>query len=98
MALKDPVPEADSLAIDALGFLAEDPERLGRFLAVTGLDPSNLRRAAAAPGFLASVLDYVMQDESLLLAFASNRQIRPELVARAHLRLAGKSPGPGDFR
>lgn len=97
MSLRPASPDSESLAIDALGFLAEDPERLGRFLAITGLDPASLRRAVAAPGFLASVLDYLTQDESLLLAFATNRQLRPETVAQAARRLAGPQPGPGDF-
>ena len=59
------------LAIEALAFLAGDETRLERFLAVTGLGPHNLRRAAADPGFLASVLDYLAGDARLLVAFAA---------------------------
>jgi hypothetical protein len=96
--LKNKGPDAEALAIDALAFLAEDMERLGRFLALTGIDPGSLRQSAATPGFLASVLDYVVQDESLVLAFATNRQLRPEWVAKASQQLGGQAPGPGDFR
>jgi Protein of unknown function (DUF3572) len=80
----EPNAEAQSIAIEALGFLAGDPERLGRFLAVTGLGPDNLRAAAKQPDFLAQVLHYLAQDESLLLAFAANGGFPPERVARAH--------------
>ncbi|HRK25590.1 MAG TPA: DUF3572 family protein, partial [Beijerinckiaceae bacterium] len=66
-ALPDPDPEA--LAIDALGFIAGDAERLGRFLALTGLGPGTLRAAAADPAFLIRVLDYLAEDESALIAF-----------------------------
>ena len=39
----------ENLAVQALAFLAADPERLGRFLAVTGIGPDAIRRAAADP-------------------------------------------------
>jgi hypothetical protein len=86
---------AESLAIQALGFLASDEERLGRFLALTGLGPENLRAAAASPGFLASVLAHITQDEGLLIEFASDANIPPEEIARAAARLGG--PPAGDF-
>jgi hypothetical protein len=81
------IPDAEDIAIRALGFLASEPERLGRFLAVTGLGPENLRSAASDPRFLASVLDHVASDESLLLALAANLSLAPETVARANALL-----------
>jgi hypothetical protein len=87
--------QSEALAIEALGFLASDEERLGRFLALTGLGPENLRAAAASPGFLASVLAHVAEDEGLLIAFASAAGVRPEDVARASARLTG--PPVHDF-
>jgi len=48
---------AESLAIQALSFIAQDPERLGRFLALTGIGPAEIRSAAAEPGFLTGVLE-----------------------------------------
>ena len=81
--------DAETIAIAALGFMASDPERLGRFLAITGLGPENLRAAATEPGFLGQILAHVAQDESLLLAFAANSGERPERVGAAHIVLAG---------
>lgn len=75
--------EAEALAVDALTFLAEDAETLGRFLSATGLGPETLRAAASEPGFLAAVLEYLMGDEALLLVFAERRRIRPTLIAAA---------------
>ena len=43
---------AESLAIQALGFMAGEPERLGAFLAATGIGPETIRKAAADPAFL----------------------------------------------
>lgn len=81
--------EAELLAIQALGFLAGDDERLGRFLAITGIGPETLRAAAAQKSFLAQVLGYLMQDESLLLAFSADQSISPDRVAAGHRRLSG---------
>ena len=75
--------DAETLAVAALTFLAEDPETLGRFLGATGLGPETLRAAAAEPGFLAAVLEWVMGDEALLLVFAERRRIRPTMIAVA---------------
>jgi hypothetical protein len=83
---------AAEAAIAALGFLAEDPERLERFLALSGLGPHNLREAARQPSFLAAVLDYVTGDEKLLIAFASREGQRPEAIVRARDALAGPPP------
>jgi hypothetical protein len=83
---------AESLAIQALGYLAEEPERLERFLALSGLDASQIRAAATQPGFLAGVLDHVVGDETLLVAFAEYLAVAPTEVARAHAELAGSPP------
>ena len=64
---------AEALAIAALTFIAEEPERLGRFLALSGIGPESLRAAACESGFLLGVLDYLTNDESLLIAFSTDR-------------------------
>jgi hypothetical protein len=74
---------AENLAVEALTFLAEAPETLGGFLGATGLGPETLREAAAAPGFFAAVLEYLMGDEALLLVFTERRRIRPTMIAAA---------------
>ena len=87
-----PSTSPDSMAISALAFLGSDAERLERFLSVTGLGPHNLRGAAADPGFCGSVLDYVLADEPLLLAFAANSGVEPGEVALVRERLNGRRP------
>ncbi len=81
--------EAEAIAIKAIGHIAADDERLGRFLALTGIDPGELRRAAAQPGFLAAVLDHIAGYEPDLLAFATQAGIPPERVAAARAVLSG---------
>ena len=82
---------AAEAAIAALGFLAEDPDRLERFLSLSGLGPHNLRKAAADPRFLAAVLEYVGADERLLVAFAERQRWSPTEVTRARDILAGRT-------
>jgi hypothetical protein len=84
---------ARSLAVSALAFIAADPDRLNRFLNLTGLGPHNLRTAAADPAFMGSVLDYLVGDEELLVAFAADAGLKPEAVARAHAALCGPHGG-----
>jgi hypothetical protein len=81
--------EAEILAVAALSFLAGDPERLGRFLAITGIEAQDLRAAAGTPGFLPGVLDHLIGDESLLLDFAAHQGIDPSDVPAARAVLPG---------
>ena len=80
---------AEMLAIQALGFIAAEPERLEAFLGATGLTLERLRESATQPDFLAGVLEHMLADESLLLAFADSAAIDPAAVARARNALGG---------
>jgi Protein of unknown function (DUF3572) len=75
--------EAESLAIEALSFLARDSTRIAAFLETSGLGPDHLRDAVREPGFLAAVLDHLMMDEPLLLMFSENAEIDPNTVPAA---------------
>jgi|SRR4051812_41805686 hypothetical protein len=85
----NPREAAEALAIQALNFLATEPERLGRFLALSGLGPESIRAAAAESGFLAGVLAHLGEDETLLVAFAAEAGVKPAAVDRARRLLAG---------
>ena len=75
---------AEIVAVQALSFIAGDAERLGLFLAESGIGPETLRTAAADPCFLESVLDFVMRDDQTVKAFASTSQLHPTNIAAAH--------------
>ena len=81
---------AELLAVQALGYLVGEPERLGRFLALSGLGPEQIRVAAAQPGFLAGVLEYLNSDETLLLGFADHARVDPAQIGRAQSALSGE--------
>ncbi len=81
--------EAEPRALRALAFLASEPERLEPFLAATGLGPATLRSAAQEPGFLLGVIDHLCASDSLLLEFAGNLSLKPDMIAQAREILAG---------
>jgi hypothetical protein len=87
MALPPRREEAELLAIQALGFIAEEPERLNGFLSTTGIPLGHIRAASAEPDFLAGVLEHMLGDESLLIAFAASAGIDPAEIARARSAL-----------
>ena len=78
---------AELLAIQALGFLAEANERLAGFAAATGVAVHAMREAARQPDFLAGVLEHLLADENLLIAFADSAGIDPLSIARARQAL-----------
>lgn len=86
-------PDAETLALRALGFLAADSARIEPFLAATGLGPETLRAAASEPGFLVAVLDHLLGNESLLLEFVGNLSLNPEIIGQAREILAGPHHG-----
>jgi hypothetical protein len=83
--------DAQSMAVTGLTFLAADAQRLETFLSITGLGPHNLRQAADDPGFYGSVLEYLLADERLLLAFAADAGLEAGDVAKALEKLRGRS-------
>jgi len=83
---------AEIVAVQALSFVAGEPERLGLFLAETGLGPETLRSAAADPQFLASVLDFVLRDDATVKAFAAASELDPTTIAAARQALEELPP------
>jgi Protein of unknown function (DUF3572) len=82
--------EAETIALRALGFMAEDEDRIGAFMGETGISPDDLRDQATSPATLTAVLDYLTRDESLLLMFSANADIRPERITPALMVLTGE--------
>lgn len=86
MARKTPLLDyeaAEWVGIHALSFLAGDVARLGRFLSLTGIGPADIAANKDDPQFLASVLEYLLGDEPLLLEFAANQSYPPEKIQTA---------------
>lgn len=82
---------AEAIAIQALSYMASDSDLLGRFVGVTGIEPSQIRAAAREPGFLAGVLDFILAHEPTLLAFSQAADLDPTVVVRARQSLPNNS-------
>jgi hypothetical protein len=80
---------AAEVAVDALIWLAGQPDAFGRFLAETGIDPAALRALAQDPDGLGFVLDFLLRDEALLVAFADASGLDPAVPGRARRGLPG---------
>lgn len=83
----------EETAAAILGWLANEPDMLGRFLALSGVQPNQLRGAVNDPGFLAGMIDFLMGHEPTLLAFCEATGTKPETVAAAWRYYSG----PGEF-
>lgn len=81
--------QAEYLAIQALGWMASDSDRLGHFLNASGASADDLRGRAQDPEFLEFVLDFVMLDDESVLAFCAENNLLPESVKRARYVLSG---------
>jgi hypothetical protein len=84
----NPREAAEIVAVQALSFIAGEPERLGLFLAESGIGPETLRTAASDPHFLGSVLDFVLRDDATVRAFAAVSQLHPTNIAAARQALS----------
>ncbi len=78
---------AQTLALEALGWIAGNDELLPVFLGATGADGATLRAGAGDPAFLGSVLDFLLMDDAWIVAFcdAAGRAYEAPRSARAAL-------------
>jgi len=80
---------AIGIAQEALVWLAGRPEDLARFLAASGAGPAELRGRSADPEFLGFVLDFLLEGDAAVLAFAAAAGLPPDAPGRARAALPG---------
>lgn len=80
---------AESVALQALGFLASHENLLSVFMGATGIGQADLVANAGDPDMLAAVLDFVMTDDARVLSCARHLGIAPGDIARARAGLPG---------
>ena len=76
---------AEILALEALAWLAGQPDAVAKFLTISGLEASDLRRAVGDSGLQVSVLG----DEKLLLNLCESASLKPQAVHLARYQLEG---------
>lgn len=79
---------AETVALQAMRFIADDEDRMGRFLALTGVGPGELRERLSDPAFQMGILDFLLNYEPDLLAFAEAAEVDPTRPAWARRTLA----------
>ena len=85
------LPRGVELTANILNFLADDDDRFNHFTGVTGHDLASLREEADSPAFLEALIDYILDEDARVIAFAEFAGTRPEAVA--NLRVAGEETG-----
>lgn len=80
---------AQEIALQALSFIAADPDLSGHFLSQSGASAADLRKSAGDPAFLGFVLDFLMMDDSAVIGFATQAECDPNDIATARAHLPG---------
>ena len=80
---------AETVALQALGWLAANEDLLPVFLGATGASVSDLGQSAGQPAFLASVLDFLLMDDAWVMAFCEAENLRYEVPMQARAALPG---------
>jgi hypothetical protein len=86
LALKELQPTLDELTGLCLAHLAQNPEQLADFMGIAGLSPDGLRTMMGTKSLALGLLDFVVQNEALLLAIAEANALRPETIMRVWAR------------
>lgn len=66
---------AEITALKALAFLVNSSEALESFMAASGVHEQELREGAQDPGLLTGLLDFLLQQEELLVACCTESQM-----------------------
>ena len=80
---------AETIAAQALAWVAGDPERINGFLNLCGLSPQDLMAQAADPRILGAVLDFVMTEDHMVIAFCDEVGLAYTVPQAARAALPG---------
>lgn len=80
---------AETLALQALGWLASHDDLLPVFLGSSGASEADLKARAADPVFLAAVLDFLMMDDAWVMEFCDAHSLPYERIMLARAALPG---------
>ncbi|SNX68990.1 uncharacterized protein DUF3572 [Cereibacter ovatus] len=83
---------AETLALQALGWLASREGVFEAFLHSTGATPEDVRRDAAKPAFLIGVLDFLMAEDARVMEFCDDTGLPYDAPMQARASLPGGAP------
>jgi hypothetical protein len=80
---------AETIAAQALAWLAGDPENLNGFLALSGLSPGELMAQAGDARTLGAVLDFILTEDRLVIGFCDAAGLAYTVPQTARAALPG---------
>ena len=80
---------AQTISIQAIGFIAAQEDILNQLLGSSGLALADLKTGLQNPEILAAVLDWLLQNEKILLLFCEEFEVIPDLIWRSRNQLPG---------
>ncbi len=80
---------AETLALQALSWLAGNDDLLPVFMGATGASAADMAGRAGEAAFLASVLDFLLMDDAWVIAFCDDQNLRYEAPLQARAWLPG---------
>lgn len=80
---------AETLGLEALGWLVGQEDLIGVFLGSTGTSEAELRAGAGDPEFLGSVLDFLLMDDAWVIRFCDERGLAYDRLMLARAALPG---------
>lgn len=80
---------AETLALQALAYLAGEGDALVHFLTLSGLEPDALRERAGDPELLAAVIDFLLSQEVLCAGFLKAENLDARALHAARRALPG---------
>ena len=83
---------AETIALQALGWLVGHEDLLPVFLGSSGASESDLRARAADPEFLGSVLEFLTMDDAWVMAFCDAHGMAYDMPMQARWALPGGAP------
>lgn len=81
--------QAETVAIQALGWMAGNDEVLGQFMGASGASIDDLRTGAGDPAFLGALLDFLMLEDAWVMAFCDAAGLPYDAPMRARAALPG---------
>ncbi|BAE50876.1 DUF3572 domain-containing protein [Paramagnetospirillum magneticum] len=91
VAMKMTPGDAETIALQVVAWIIGDDTMRDRFISITGCGADDLRNRIDQPAFLGSVLDFLLADESSVLAFADHVGLPPDVAMMARAKLPGWS-------
>ncbi len=80
---------AEIMALTALTWVLGQDELVGAFLNATGASPLDLGTLTQTPLFQAAILDFLMEDDSRIIAFCDTQNLPYTAVQTARTALPG---------